>query len=257
VDLDNPDQTIYLEIHKDCVYVFHEKYEAMGGLPIGSAGRAVVLLSGGIDSPVAAILAMKRGLKISCLHFSSPPYTNEQSLNKVKSLVKVLHKYDKDINFYDANFSDLQLTIHKQCDSRYEVTILRRMMIKYADILCKKIKSKVIVTGESLGQVASQTVEGMFVSNSATKNLILRPLIMMDKLDIIKDARNYQTYGISILPYEDCCVIFLPKSPITKPKLKDVIEQETKANFESILKEVDVVKYRHDDLYKSIVDDII
>ena len=228
VDVKTPKQKIKIEIHDEHAYVFGEYQKGMGGLPIGSSGRGVLLLSGGIDSPVAGIMAMKRGLKIQCIHFSSPPYTSQESLNKVKDLVKVLQQFDKDIKLYDVGFTDVQLNIHEKCISKYEVTILRRMMLKKATELANRIKVKVLITGESLGQVASQTIDSMYVTNQATDKLILRPLITMDKLEIIEIAKEYKTFEISTLPYEDCCVVFLPKNPTTNPKLENVIEEENK-----------------------------
>lgn len=259
VDLHNPKQAIKIEIQQDMAYVFHKTIKAMGGLPIGSAGKGVVLLSGGIDSPIAAIQAMKRGVKITCLHYSSPPYTNQESLEKVKSLVKVLHKFDRDIKFFDANFSDLQLAIHQECPGKYEVTILRRMMLKFAERLCDRLNTKLIVTGESLGQVASQTLSGMYVSDNATTNLVLRPLITMDKSEIIELAQKYKTYEISILPFEDCCVIFLPKNPSTAPKLDEVIKEEAKFDYIDYLDRVEYTRYTYDDIHnqEKLIDSLI
>lgn len=249
VDVKTPKQVINIEIQKDNAYVFHKKIMGMGGLPIGTAGKAVVMLSGGIDSPVAAIMAMKRGLKVSCIHFSSPPYTSDEALGKVKDLVKVLHKFDRDIKFYDCNLADLQLAIHQECMDKYEVTILRRMMLRVASDACDKIKSKVIITGESLGQVASQTIEGMYVSDNTVNKLILRPLITMDKSEIIILAKEYGTFEISTLPFEDCCTIFVPKNPATKPKLEDVIKEEGRFDYEAYLQKVLVNKYTYEDLH--------
>lgn len=232
VDVHNPNQLIHIEIHQDCAYVYSKFIDGMGGLPIGSAGKGVVLLSGGIDSPVAAILAMKRGIKIDCIHFSSPPYTNEQSLQKVKDLVKVLQDFDSDIKMYNTNFTHLQVAINQHCLDKYQVTLLRRFMIKKASDLATKLKAKVLITGESLGQVASQTIDGMFVSDNATNKLIIRPLVCMDKTEIIKLAKEYNTYDISIQPFEDCCVIFLPKKPATHPVLSEVEAQEQLIDIE-------------------------
>ncbi len=248
VDVRNPDQLLTVEIQNDFSYVFHTTERAMGGLPIGTAGRGLVLLSGGIDSPVAAVEAMKRGLKIDCIHFSSPPYTNEQSLQKVKDLAKVLQKYDRDINLYNAHFTDIQLAIHQNCAPKYEVTILRRMMLRQASLLAKKIKAQVLITGESLGQVASQTIASMSVTNQTVDDLILRPLITMDKLQIIDLAQNIGTYEISILPFEDCCVIFLPKNPSTNPKLDEVITEENRIEYLEMLETTEIVV----DTYKTL-----
>ncbi len=250
VDVKNPLQEINIEIQKDNAYVFHKKIMGMGGLPIGTAGKGVVLLSGGIDSPVAAIQAMKRGLKVTCLHFSSPPYTSEEALKKVLDLVSVLQQYDKDIKFFDCNFSELQLKIHQECMDKYEVTILRRMMLRQAKILADRLKAKVIITGESLGQVASQTIEGMYVSDNTVDTLILRPLISMDKSEIIILSKLYNTYDISIRPFEDCCTIFVPKNPATKPKLDEVIKEENRFDYEEFINNSKVDQYTYQDLNK-------
>ena len=256
VNIHNPNQLISIEIHSDCAYVFSQFQLGMGGLPIGTAGKGVVLLSGGIDSPIAAIMAMKRGVKITCIHFSSPPYTNQQSLDKVKSLIEILHHFDKDIKLYNINFSDLQLGIHQNCIDKYEITILRRMMIKKAAELANRIKTNVLITGESLGQVASQTMNGMYVSNSATDKLILRPLITMDKSEIIDFAKKYKTYEISTLPYEDCCVVFLPKNPSTNPKLEDVEKEEEKLDA-NLLNDCKYEVYKYDNLFESQLEDLL
>ena len=259
VDVRNPDQLLVVEIQEKRAYVFHKTIKGMGGLPIGSSGRGLVLLSGGIDSPVAAVLAMKRGLKINCIHFSSPPYTNDQALQKVVDLLSVLHEYDRDIKLFNVNFTDLQLAIHQNCVDKYEVTILRRMMLKQAEMVARRIKAPVLVTGESLGQVASQTIEGMNVSDVATKMLILRPLITMDKLEIIEIARNIGTYDISVLPFEDCCVIFLPKNPATSPKLDFVENEEKKIDFVKYLNENDIEIITYDIIRNrnTIIDSLI
>lgn len=256
VNVHNPEQIVYVEIHHECSYVFSKFIDGMGGLPIGSSGHALVLLSGGIDSPVAAIMAMKRGLKIDCVHFSSPPYTNEQSLNKVKTLVKILQKFDADIKMYNVNFTDVQLAIHQHCLDKYQVTLLRRLMIKKTSEIADQLKVKVLITGESLGQVASQTIDGMYVSDNATTKLILRPLITMDKTEIIKLAKQYDTYETSILPFEDCCVIFLPKKPSTYPNLEEVIEQEKLIDNKLVENSV-VEKYNYKDLHQNLLSSLL
>ncbi len=259
VDVRNPDQLLQVEIQKDRAFVFHTTERAMGGLPIGTAGRGLVLLSGGIDSPVAAVEAMKRGLKIDCIHFSSPPYTNEQSLQKVKDLAKVLQKYDRDIKLYNAHFTEVQVAIHDHCADKYEVTILRRMMLRQASLLAKKIKATVLVTGESLGQVASQTITSMSVTNQTVDDLIIRPLITMDKLQIIEIAKEIGTYEISILPFEDCCVVFLPKNPSTSPKLDEVIKEEERFDFMPMIEATHLDKDNYSSLHEKarLIDDLI
>lgn len=246
VDVKKPEQVIRIEIQNENSYIYYETIKGFGGLPVGSSGRGIVLLSGGIDSPVAAIRAMKRGLKIRCIHFSSPPYTSKQSLDKVLSLLSVLHKFDKEIVLLDVEFTKLQVEIHQKCDERYGVSILRRMMFRQAQYLAKRFNATCLVTGECLGQVASQTTQSMIVTHDATDMLILQPLICEDKQDIIKEAMMYNTYEISILPYDDCCVVFLPRNPIIKPKLKDVINEENKLQFKELLKETVSNSYSYD-----------
>ncbi len=240
VQIKNPPQEVKIEIHQDKAYVFARHEQAMGGLPIGTAGRAIVLLSGGIDSPVAAIEAMKRGLRIDCFHFSSPPYTNEKALQKVKDLTRILHKYDRSIKLYDFHVADIQIELNKTCKDSLQVILLRRMMMRICDKYLDELGASAIVTGENLAQVASQTLANMDIVNQTTNRLILRPLLTYDKSGIIELAKKYDTYDISIRPYEDCCVLFLPKSPATNAKIKVVVEEEQKLMYNNM---VDKVKF--------------
>ncbi len=235
VSMKNYEQEIGIEILKNQTYIFHKKTQAMGGLPIGSSGKALVLLSGGIDSPVSAIEAMKRGVKIHCVHFSTPPYTTKESINKVKSLVEVLKEYDEDIKFYNFNITDMQLEIKKKCNDRYTLLLMRRMMYRKTSLLCKKLKCKMIITGESIGQVASQTIESITMTNMVSSVPVIRPLITFNKQEIISLAKKYGTYDISIIPFEDACTVFAPKRPETKPELKDVLIEEEKFDYEKHL----------------------
>ncbi len=235
VSMKNYEQEIGIEILKNQTYVFHKKTQAMGGLPIGTGGKALVLLSGGIDSPVSAIEAMKRGVKVNCVHFSTPPYTTKESINKVKSLVEVLKEYDEDIKFYNFNITDMQLEIKEKCDDRYTLLLMRRMMYRKTSLLCKKLKCKMIVTGESIGQVASQTIESITMTNMVSDVPVIRPLITFNKQEIITLAKKYGTYDISIIPFEDACTVFAPKRPETKPELKDVLIQEEKFDYKKYL----------------------
>lgn len=242
VKMKNAEQIIYLEIQKTKAYIFHHTKRAMGGLPIGTAGNGLVLLSGGIDSPVAAILAMKRGIKINLIHFTTPPFTSHASIEKVEQLYKILLAYDQTIKLYHANITPIQLQIKKIAMPKYHITLLRRMMMKQAEILAQKIKVEVLITGEALGQVASQTMSGINCSNQAVKMLIIRPLIAMDKIQIIDLAQQFETYETSILPYEDCCSLFVPKNPSTNPKLELVKIQEDMLNYEGILEQLVINK---------------
>ena len=231
VDVHNPELTIYVSVDNDYIYVMDEKVKGAGGYPTGINGKAMVMMSGGIDSPVAAYLTMKRGLRIECIHFASQPYTSKQALDKVLTLARKLSVCQENIIVHVIPFTDLQLAIYKYVDEPYCITIMRRMMYRIADEICKSRKIKVLSNGESIGQVASQTPESISVIGKVSDTLILRPLCMMDKLEIIDVAKRIDTYETSILPYEDCCTIFDPKNPVTKPKLDKCEYYETKFDY--------------------------
>ncbi len=260
VNLKNYQQNVMIEIHLDKAFIFNSYVQGMGGLPIGSAGKALIMLSGGIDSPVAAIQAMKRGLKIDLVHFSSPPYTNDKALEKVKDLAKEIQTYDRNIKFFDVQIADLQVAINENCDSSYQVILLRRMMLRVMDKMCDYYKANAIVTGENLSQVASQTLASMSVTNATVDLLILRPLLTYDKVEIIELAKVYKTYEISIRPFDDCCVVFLPKKPVTKPKLDRVIKEENRFDYQKYIDEIKYDKYKYDDLNENTLltlDDVL
>ena len=235
VDVHNPELTIYISVDKDFIYVMDEKVKGIGGYPTGINGKAMVMMSGGIDSPVASYLTMKRGLRIECIHFASQPYTSKQALDKVLTLARKISVCQEDINVHVIPFTDLQLAIYKYVDEPYCITIMRRMMYRIADEICKKRKIKVITNGESIGQVASQTPESISVIGRVSDTLILRPLCMMDKLEIIDIAKRIDTFDTSILPYEDCCTIFDPKNPVTKPKLDKCEYFESKFEWRELV----------------------
>ena len=235
VDVHNPELKIYVSIDNDYAYVMDEKVKGAGGYPTGINGRAMVMMSGGIDSPVAAYLTMKRGLRIECIHFASQPYTSKQALEKVLTLAKKISVCQENIFVHVIPFTDLQLAIYKNVDEPYCITIMRRMMYRIADELCKKRKIKVITNGESVGQVASQTPESISVIGKVSDTLILRPLCMMDKVEIIDVANKIGTFETSILPYEDCCTIFDPKNPVTKPKLDKCEYYESKFDYQNLV----------------------
>ena len=237
VDVHNPDLMLYVSVDKDFIYVMDEKVKGGGGYPTGINGMAMVMMSGGIDSPVAAYMTMKRGLKIECLHFASEPYTSKQALQKVLTLAEKLSVAQEEINVHIIPFTDLQLAIYKNVDEPYCITIMRRMMYRIADRLCKQRHIGVITNGESIGQVASQTPESISVIGKVADTLILRPLCMMDKLEIIDIAKRIDTYETSILPYEDCCTIFDPKNPVTKPKEDKCLHYESLFDFETLVEE--------------------
>ena len=237
VDVHDPDLMLYISVDKDFIYVMDEKVRGGGGYPTGINGMAMVMMSGGIDSPVAAYMTMKRGLRIECIHFASEPYTSKQALQKVLTLAEKLSVCQEDINVHIIPFTDLQLAIYKNVDEPYCITIMRRMMYRIADRLCKQRHIRVITNGESIGQVASQTPESISVIGKVADTLILRPLCMMDKLEIIDIAKRIDTYETSILPYEDCCTIFDPKNPVTKPKEDKCLHYESLFDFEPLIEE--------------------
>ena len=259
VDVHNPEIKILISIKDDACYISDEKIIGPGGYPTGVNGKALVMLSGGIDSPVASYLTQKRGVKIEAIHFASPPYTAKAARDKVLSLANQLSYYQEEINVHIVPFTNLQLEIYKHVDESYCVTIMRRMMYRIADILAKNRKIKLIISGDSLGQVASQTPESMAVINDVCDTLVLRPLSMYDKLEIIDISKKINTYEISILPYQDCCTIFDPKNPVTKPKLEKCLAYESKFDYEKLIeeciKDIETIKvsYRkQEEKYESI-----
>lgn len=225
VDVHDPDLRIHIEIRERETYIYGNDKKGLGGLPVGISGKVMLLLSGGIDSPVAGFLAAKRGASIDCIHFHSYPYTSQRARQKVIDLARQLTDYTGPIRVYLIPFTEVQLEIKKKCSESYLVTIMRRMMFRIAEEVAKE-KVLAFITGENLGQVASQTLESLSTISAATNKLILRPLIAMDKQEIITIAKKINTYETSILPYEDCCTLFLPKNPKTKPIEKHVLEEE-------------------------------
>ncbi len=235
VDVHEPELKIYVSVDKDYVYIMDEKVRGLGGYPVGINGKAMVMMSGGIDSPVAAFMTMKRGLKIECIHFASQPYTSQQALEKVLTLARKVSVAQVHINVHVIPFTELQLAIYKHVDEPYCITIMRRMMYRIADQICKNRGIKVITNGESIGQVASQTPESITVIGKVADTLILRPLCMMDKVEIIDLAKKIDTYETSILPFEDCCTIFDPKNPVTKPKEGKCVYYESLFDWQSLV----------------------
>ncbi len=207
-------------------------------MPVGTSGKGLLLISGGIDSPVAGHMIAKRGMSLECIHYHSYPYTNLQARDKVIELAGVLAKYTCGIKLHIVSVTHIQEEIHKKCNGEYMVTILRRFMMRIAEKIAARCGAQCLITGESLGQVASQTIEGMTSSNSVIDNLpVLRPLCGFDKDEIIERSRNIGAYEISIQPFEDCCTVFLPKHPVIKPSLKTVIEEEEKLDVQALLNE--------------------
>ena len=237
VDVHNPDILVSVEIREEGAYVFAHTYPAAGGYPLGVGGKTMLMLSGGIDSPVAAYLLMKRGIRIECVHFASPPYTNAGVIEKLKDLLGKLNKYQPDIRLNIIPFTKIQEDIYKYCDESYAITIMRRMMFRIAERMARRRRCLAISSGESVGQVASQTLDSMQVINEVTRMPVIRPVVCYDKEDIIKLARKIDTFEISIRPFEDCCTIFAPKNPKTKPDYKKCLEFEEKWDWESEINE--------------------
>ncbi len=235
VDVKNPDLNLLVEIRREAIYLTGEVIPGAGGLPYGSSGKAMLMLSGGIDSPVAGYLAMKRGLDVEAIHFYSPPFTSERSRQKVIDLAGKLAEVTGSMKVHIVPFTEIQLLIQKQVPENYTMTTTRRLMLRLADQIREKEEAMAIITGESLGQVASQTLSSMFAINEVTNTPILRPLITMDKTEIIDLARKLDTFEISNLPYEDCCTVFTPASPKTKPKREKVNYYESFVDFEPLI----------------------
>ncbi len=238
VDVKSPAFYVYVDIREDKkTFVYSDVVHCLSGMPVGSAGKGLLLLSGGIDSPVAGYLTCKRGMKLDCIHFHSFPYTGEAAKEKVIDLAKKIGEYNGGINLYVVSFTHIQEAIHEKCPEEFMITLMRRFMMRIAERLAIQQGDQAIITGESLGQVASQTIESITSSNSVVKMPVLRPLIMFDKIDIIEISRKIDTYEISILPYEDCCTVFLPKFPAIKPNLEKVIQAENKLDVEGLIEQ--------------------
>jgi tRNA uracil 4-sulfurtransferase len=235
VDVHNPEITITAEVREDFVYLSAHSFLGIGGYPLGMNGKVMVLLSGGIDSPVASYLLLRRGLRIECLHFAAPPYTSAAVIDKLKDILKVLNRYQEDIKLNVIPFTELQLAIYQYVEEPFCVTIMRRMMFRIAEKVAKKEHCLAIATGESVGQVASQTLNSMITINDVTRFPVLRPLSVSDKLESIRLAKKIGTYDISIRPYEDCCTIFKPKNPKTKPKIRECEFFEAKFDWKPLV----------------------
>ena len=237
VDVHNPEYMVKIEIRDKNTYIYGREIKGSGGYPVGVAGKGILMLSGGIDSPVAGYLAMKRGIKLECLYFESPPHTSLMAKNKVKQLVEKLSEYQPDIKLHVIKLTSIQENIYKNINPDYMITIMRRMMYRISESVINKRKCLVLINGESVGQVASQTLTSMRVINNVTNVPVIRPVACLDKLEIIDIAKKIDTYETSILPYEDCCTIFLPKHPVINPKLEKCLEYEESFDYESLIKE--------------------
>ncbi|MDY5676449.1 MAG: tRNA uracil 4-sulfurtransferase ThiI [Eubacteriales bacterium] len=239
VDLHNPQTTVFVDIRENgYTLVYTDVIDCLGGMPVGTSGSGLLLLSGGIDSPVAGYMMARRGMAINALHFHSYPYTSENAKNKVIELAGIIKKYTGSIKLHIVSFTHIQEAIHKHCDGDFMITLMRRIMYRIAERLALQKGYQCIITGENLGQVASQTVESMTVTNAVVEKLpIFRPLISFDKEDISNIAVKIGTFDTSILPYEDCCTVFLPKHPVIKPKLEKCLKEESKLDIDALIDE--------------------
>ena len=237
VDVHNPDTTLMIEILDRYTYLYTDKYYGLGGYPVGTQPRGMLMLSGGIDSPVAGYLALKRGVKIDAVYFEAIPHTSLEARNKVIDLSKKLCQYTDQIRLHIVPFTNIQEAIYKECNPEYCITIMRRMMYRIMEKLAKRNKGLVIINGESIGQVASQTLTSMSVINSVTNMPVIRPVACLDKLEIIDIAKKIDTYDISILPFEDCCTIFVPKHPVINPNLQECLINEEKFDYNKMIED--------------------
>ena len=237
VDVHNPDIVLNIDLRCEGTYIFVKNIRGLGGYPSGVAGKGLLMMSGGIDSPVAGFLTIKKGVNLTAIHYASPPYTSDAALQKVVDLLEVLAKFTLDgkIKLIVIPFTKVQDEIHNKADSIYLVTLMRRAMYKIAEMVCLNDNIDIIVNGESIGQVASQTLESMRVVNDVTNLPIIRPVATFDKEEIIEVARRIKTYDISIRPYEDCCTVFVPEHPVIKPKLEKVYEEENKCELDNLI----------------------
>lgn len=250
VDVHNPDILVQVEVRENHSYIYLNNYTGAGGYPVGTQPKGMLMLSGGIDSPVAGYLAMKRGIQLEAVYFEAIPHTSLEARNKVLELTKKLAAYTNYINLHVVNFTPIQEAIYKNCRSDYCITIMRRMMYRIMEKIVKSHNGYVIINGESVGQVASQTLTSMAVINSVTNVPVIRPVVCFDKLEIIDIARKIDTYETSILPYEDCCTVFVPKHPAINPKLDVAIREEEKFDYQTMIDEavgtINTIKVREE-----------
>ncbi len=236
VDVHNPDIYLYVDI-KQNAYIYIDRIKGYGGLPLGTNGKGLLLLSGGIDSPVAGFMMAKRGVEISCVHYHSYPFTSERAEEKVKDLAHILSRYMGEIKMYSVNILNIQKAINKNCPENQMTILSRRFMMRIAERIALENDYNALITGENLGQVASQTIYGLNATNRSVSLPVFRPLIGFDKVDIIEIAKDIETYETSIQPYEDCCTVFLPKHPVTKPKVEDIEESEKALDIELLIED--------------------
>ncbi len=235
VDVHNPDVLLYVDVRHDRSYIYQDKIAGFGGLPLGTNGKGMVLLSGGIDSPVAAWMMAKRGMVIEAIHFHSYPYTSQRAQEKVEDLARIVASYCGNFKMHVVNLLPIQEQIVQNCPEEETTILVRRFMMRIAEKIAEKNQAMMLITGENLGQVASQTAEALVVTDNVVKMPVMRPLIAMDKIDIMDKAQEIGTFETSIQPYEDCCTVFLPKHPTTKPKLVRIEESESKLDVEGLV----------------------
>lgn len=238
VDVHNPEMLLKLEILEKFTYIYSDTYKGLGGYPVGTQPKGMLMLSGGIDSPVAGYLTMKRGVKIDAVYFEAIPHTSIEARNKVIELTRKLAIYTDKINLHIVNFTEIQEAIYKNCNSEYTITIMRRMMYRIMERLARRYKGLIITNGESIGQVASQTLTSMSVINQVTNMPVIRPVACLDKLEIIEIAKKIDTYETSILPFEDCCTVFVPKHPVINPNLDECLLNEEKFDYSMMIDNV-------------------
>lgn len=257
VDVHNPELRLHIEIRREGTFIYTHEIAGLGGYPVGIQGKGMLMLSGGIDSPVAGYMALKRGVDIECLYFESPPHTSLEAKNKVITLASILNTYSGNVKVHVVPFTKLQEEIYKNVPDSYIITVMRRMMYRICEKYGKMKKCKIIVNGESIGQVASQTLSSMSVINQVTTMPVIRPVACLDKLEIIEIAKKIGTYETSILPFEDCCTIFLPKHPVIHPVLEKAIEYENRFDYEALIDEcianISVVTHFVEEKYDDIL----
>ena len=259
-----PDVNLKIEIRDEAAYLSYENIKGAGGLPVGTAGRGMLMLSGGIDSPVAGYLALKRGVDIEAVHFASPPYTSPGALKKAQDLTRKLTKFGGNIQFIEVPFTEIQEEIKEKAPEAYLMTLTRRFMMRITDRIREERRGLVIINGESLGQVASQTLESMQAINAVTTTPVIRPVVTMDKLEIIDIAQKIDTFDISIQPFEDCCTIFAPDRPKTNPKIKNVEQYEARLDVEGLVERAvagiiitEIIPQADNDALDDLIDDLL
>ena len=257
VDVNNPELLINVEIRNNKAYLYFEKVAGIGGYPVGTLGKGMLMLSGGIDSPIAGYLAMKRGIRIEGVYFDSPPHTSIDAKNKVLELASILSSYSGYVKLHVIHFTEIQEAIYKYCPKEYMITIMRRMMYRIAEKLAHKNNCKAIINGESVGQVASQTLTSMAAINEVIKMPVLRPVCCYDKIEIIDLAKRIGTYDVSIRPFQDCCTIFVPEHPVINPEIEKAREYEQAFDFETLINEAvkndEVIKLPLDNKFDDIL----